>query len=79
MFPEEKVRTEVAAIRFIADHTSIPIILVLHVGTARESPGDLGPFIIMEYVEHHHKLSDALNMPGRSKEERALLDPDIDE
>jgi hypothetical protein len=79
MFPEEKVRTEVAAMRFIADNTTVPVPLVLHVGMADESPGGLGPFFIMEYVEHDHGLDDALNIPNRSREERPLLDPNISE
>ncbi|RMJ26390.1 Phosphotransferase enzyme family [Aspergillus sp. HF37] len=48
MFPEEKVRNEVATIRYIQDHTSIPVPFILHWGTKEESPLGLGPFIIME-------------------------------
>lgn len=37
-FPEEKVMNEVATMRFLADKTSIPIPLIHHSGTKKESP-----------------------------------------
>lgn len=78
MFVEEKIQTEVAAMRFIAANTNIPLPFVLHVGgIVDESPCGLGPFFIMEYVEHHHGLDDALKVPGQSEDERPLLNPDI--
>ncbi|KAL4804423.1 hypothetical protein BDV18DRAFT_153304 [Aspergillus unguis] len=67
MFPEEKIRNEVAAIRYVQDHTSIP-----------ESPLGLGPFIIMEYIDHEMNLTKALNSPGLGIEDRPRLDPNID-
>ncbi|KAF2441505.1 phosphotransferase family protein [Karstenula rhodostoma CBS 690.94] len=79
IFPEEKTRNEVAAMRYIADNTTIPIPFVLHHGTAEESPGQLGPFIIMEYVKDAQTLSDVLNLPGLSPQDRPMLDPGIDE
>lgn len=78
MFPEEKVRNEVAAIRYIQDHTSIPVPFILHWGTKEESPLGLGPFIIMEYINHEMNLSKALNMPELRIEDRPRLDPNID-
>lgn len=77
MFPEENVRKEVSVMRYISEHTTIPIPFVLHHGTADECPGHLGPFTIMEYVEHAETLSDALNIPGLSPKERPLLHPRI--
>ncbi|GAB7357352.1 hypothetical protein MBLNU459_g8300t1 [Dothideomycetes sp. NU459] len=77
MFPEEKLRAEVAAMRFIADNTTIPIPLVLHIGTAEEAPNGLGAFMISEYVEHDSEMDVALRMPDRPEDERPLLDPDI--
>ncbi|KAF2741758.1 phosphotransferase family protein [Sporormia fimetaria CBS 119925] len=79
MFPEEKVRNEVAVMRYLAEHTTIPISFVLHHGTAEECPLNLGPFIIMEYVKNAQTLSCALNLPGLAKEERPILHPGIDE
>lgn len=46
-FPEEKIRNEVATIRYIRDHTSTPGPFILLRGTKEESPLGLGPFIIM--------------------------------
>ncbi|KAK2776507.1 hypothetical protein FQN53_002678 [Emmonsiellopsis sp. PD_33] len=79
MFPEEKVRNEVAMIRYIQEHTSIPVPFVLHWGTGEENPLGLGPFIIMEYIEHAMDLSDALNTPGFAIADRPILNPNIDE
>ncbi|XWX01119.1 hypothetical protein V2A60_009144 [Cordyceps javanica] len=78
MFPEEKVRNEVAVMKYIQDHTTIPVPFILHWGTKEESPLGLGPFIIMEYINHEMTMGAALNTAGRSTEERLLLDPDID-
>ncbi|OBT92290.2 hypothetical protein VE01_09540 [Pseudogymnoascus verrucosus] len=78
MFPEEKVRNEVAVMRYVHAHTSIPVPFILHWGTREESPCGLGPFIVMEYVEHACDVSDALNTPGIPYEERPILDPSID-
>ncbi|KFX99921.1 hypothetical protein V490_01572 [Pseudogymnoascus sp. VKM F-3557] len=79
MFPEEKVRNEVAIMRYIEAHTSIPVPFILHWGTKDQSPCGLGPFIIMEYVDHACDISDALNTPGRPHEERPVLDPSVDQ
>lgn len=76
-FPEEKVRTEVATMRYIQEHTTIPVPFVLHCGTSEESPDGLGPFIIMEWVEHETDLFEVLVTPGRPAEERPILNPDI--
>ncbi|PWY80878.1 phosphotransferase family protein [Aspergillus sclerotioniger CBS 115572] len=78
MFPEEKIRNEVAAIRYIQDHTSIPVPFILHWGTAEESPPGMSPFIIMEYIDHESNMSRVLNMPGLTIEDRPRLDPNID-
>ncbi|KAE8354815.1 phosphotransferase family protein [Aspergillus coremiiformis] len=78
MFPEEKVRNEVSVIKYLQDHTSIPVPFILHWGTKKESPLGLGPFIIMEYIDHAMDLGAALNTPGLSIEDRPLLDPHID-
>lgn len=64
MFPAEKIQREVSVMRFLVDKTNIHIPLVLHSGTVEENPDGLGPFIIMEFVEHECDLVDALNTPG---------------
>lgn len=78
-FPEEKVVNEVAVMRFLIDQTSIPIPFVLDSGTKKESPLELSPFIIMEYIEHKTTMYDALNTPGCPRQERGILDPNIDD
>ncbi|KAH8427096.1 phosphotransferase family protein [Aspergillus melleus] len=79
LFPEEKVENEVAVMRYIADQTSIPIPFIHHSDTKKESPLELSPFIIMDYIEHETKMYDALNIPGCPKEQRGILDPEIAE
>lgn len=79
MFPEEKVRNEVAIIRYIHQHTTIPVPFVLHWGTKEENPLGLGPFIIMEYIDHALDLSDVLNTPGFATADRPILNPNIDD
>ncbi|KJZ78538.1 hypothetical protein HIM_01929 [Hirsutella minnesotensis 3608] len=71
---QEKLLAEVAAIRYIADHTSVPVPFILHFGTADESPGGLGPFIIMEYIEHSCDLVDLLKTPPSSPTDREKLE-----
>lgn len=78
-FPEEKVVNEVAVMRFLLDQTSIPVPFVLHSGSKKESPLELSPFIMMDYIEHETKMYDALNTTGCPSEERGILDPNIDE
>ncbi|GLA32171.1 hypothetical protein AnigIFM63326_011310 [Aspergillus niger] len=79
MFPEEKVRNEVATMRYIYDQTSIPVPFVNHWGSRKESPRGLGPFIIMDYIEHKKSMYDALNVPRCPGEQRGILDPHISE
>ncbi|KAA6415577.1 MAG: phosphotransferase family [Lasallia pustulata] len=77
MFLEEKICYEVTVMRFLERNTTIPIPHVYYYGTTDESPGRLGPFIIMEYIEHAHDLADTLNKPGLKSEDRPILDPQI--
>lgn len=77
-FPKEKGVNEVAIMRFLMDKTSIPIPFIHHSGTKKESPLELSPFIIMDYIEHETKMYDALNTPRCPTDERGILDPAID-
>ncbi|KAJ5921912.1 hypothetical protein N7516_009615 [Penicillium verrucosum] len=79
MFPEEKVRNEIAIMRFIHDKTSIPVPFILHWGTRKESPLELSPFIIMQYIDHDTNMYDALNSPECPKTDRGALDSNINE
>ncbi|KAJ5730854.1 uncharacterized protein N7483_005362 [Penicillium malachiteum] len=78
MFPEEKVRREVDIMRYLYQHTTIPMPFILHWGTNEETPLALGPFIIMEYIDHAMDLGDALNTPELTIKHRLILDPNID-
>lgn len=76
-FPEEKVKREVAVMLFLEHFTNVRVPHVLHSGMTAGSPCGLGPFIIMEYIDHDHDFIDALNIPGRSRQERPIMNPDI--
>ncbi|KAJ5216829.1 hypothetical protein N7468_009837 [Penicillium chermesinum] len=78
MFPDEKVRNEVYIMRYIQQHTTIPVPFVLHWGTKEENPLGLGPFVIMEYIDHVMDLSDVLNTPGFAVKDRPSLDLNFD-
>ncbi|KAI3321625.1 phosphotransferase family protein [Xylariaceae sp. AK1471] len=78
-FPEEKVRYEVATMRCIAAKTTIPVPKIYHFGTAAENPTGLGPFIIMDYIEHERTMSEALKDPALEPDESHVLDPNISE
>ncbi|KAL1863848.1 hypothetical protein VTK73DRAFT_6348 [Phialemonium thermophilum] len=77
-YREEKLMGEVAVMRYVADKTSVPVPLVLYHGSAEESPGGLGPFVIMEWVENEGDLADVLNTPGLAYSDPPVLNPQID-
>jgi hypothetical protein len=64
---------------YIAANTSIPIPKIYGWGTAEENPTGLGPFMIIEYIEHSRTLSEAMNDPTLELKDRHVLDPSIDE
>lgn len=78
-FPDEKIRYEVAIMRYISANTTIPLPKIYHFGTAAENPVGLGPFIIMEYIEHERTMSEALKDPALEPDEDHVLDPNISE
>ncbi|KAI1410869.1 phosphotransferase family protein [Hypoxylon sp. FL1857] len=78
-FPEEKIRYEVATMRYVAAHTTIPVPHVYHYGMAAENPTGLGPFIIMDYIEHHQNMSRELLDPTLPINKHPILDPNISE
>jgi hypothetical protein len=77
-FPEEKIRYEVATMRYVAAHTTIPVPKIYHYGPASENPTGLGPFMIVEYIDHERTLSHALTDPTRD-DQHHMLDPNITE
>lgn len=78
-FADEKVRYEVATMRYIAERTTIPVPTIYHWGTAADNPTGLGPFIIMEYIEHEMTMSDALTDPALEPGDPHVLDPSVSE
>lgn len=81
MFPEEKVRNEASIMQFITERASqttpIPIPAVSHWGERNESPSNLGPFIIMGYIDHEKSMSDLLETLGHQSRQRPVLNPNI--
>lgn len=59
-FFDEKIRTEVATMKMIEARTTIPVPHIYHWGYAADNPTGLGPFIIMDYVEHQKAVTDLL-------------------
>ncbi|KFZ09600.1 hypothetical protein V502_08630 [Pseudogymnoascus sp. VKM F-4520 (FW-2644)] len=51
MFAEQKVRAEVATIRYIKEKTDIPVPTVIAYGMADDNPTGLGPFLITTFVK----------------------------
>ncbi|KAL1875163.1 putative Hybrid PKS-NRPS biosynthetic cluster [Diaporthe australafricana] len=64
VYPDDKVTAEVATIRYVADHTTIPVPHIYHWGTAAENLTGLHvPFIIMDHIPHATTLGQALEGP----------------
>lgn len=75
---EAKVKNEVIVMRYLSQHTSIPVPRVHHWGLTEESPRQLGPFIIEEFMEGED-LGDLLKVPTENEADPIMLDPHIDE
>jgi hypothetical protein len=75
---EKKVKNEVMIINYLSEYTSIPVPRVYHWGFTEESPQQLGPFMIEEFMEGEN-LGDILKKPTGNEADPAILDPDIDE
>lgn len=54
-FPEEKTLREAATTIFVAEHTSVPVPRMLSYGLPTPD-SQIGPFIIMEYVENSESM-----------------------
>ncbi len=71
--PEEKTLREAATARYIQRNTKIPTPRVLYYSEF----SDVGPFIIIEYIENKSTLSHALTTPGVDRSITHALDPNI--
>ncbi|KGO69243.1 Aminoglycoside phosphotransferase [Penicillium italicum] len=81
MFPEEKVQNEVSTMQYLLEQSSnkipIPVPSVVRWVKTKESPSDLGPFIIMDYIHHVGSMGDLLEMPGRQAGQPPVLNLDL--
>ncbi|KAK2035571.1 hypothetical protein LX32DRAFT_633327 [Colletotrichum zoysiae] len=74
---EEKLVNEVRAIGFIRQNTTIPVPFVHAWGLTHESPRQLGPFIIMDFVQGT-LASRVLQKPTDDDQQELILNPDLD-
>ena len=75
---EKKVKNEVMIMNYLSEYKSIPVPRIYHWGLTEESPQQLGPFMIEEFMEGEN-LGDILKKPTGNEADPAILDPDIDE
>ncbi|CBX91293.1 hypothetical protein IAQ61_010653 [Plenodomus lingam] len=73
-FRDEKIRNEVQVVQFLQENTTIPVPRLISWGLTEDSPQQLGPFMISEFVQGSH-LSDILKDPAHPK--CLYLDPNI--
>jgi hypothetical protein len=77
-FREEKVMKEVGAIKLLQENTTIPLPRLIHWGLTAESPLQLGPFIITEFIVGTH-LSVFLKDPTETDLKKHYLNPNIND
>jgi len=70
MHGDEKVRHEVAVMKFIKEKTSIPMPSIIAWGSSSDNPLGLGSFIIMEFIEG--EPLDRILRQGTGPQERIL-------
>jgi aminoglycoside phosphotransferase (APT) family kinase protein len=74
----EKVTNEVRFIEYLSQHTTIPLPRVRSWGLTEESPKQLGPFIIMDFI-NGTRLSTVLKQPAKDDQEDVILNLGIDD
>ncbi|KAI1766385.1 phosphotransferase enzyme family protein-like protein [Hypoxylon sp. FL1150] len=75
---DEKVTNEVMVMQYLSKHTTIPIPPIRFWSLTKESPRQLGPFIIMDKMAGQD-LSGFLKQPTEDKGQEKVLDPEIDQ
>lgn len=65
-------------LKYLREHTTIPVPYVHSWGPAEKSPGQLAPFILMDLMDGVC-LDDLLKKPTKSDQDPLILDPDIDQ
>ncbi|KAG8668325.1 hypothetical protein FPOAC2_07613 [Fusarium poae] len=68
---DEKVANEAQVMNYLSQNTTIPLPRILSWGLTAESPQQLGPFIIMDYIEGT-LLSNVLKQSTKSDDELPL-------
>jgi hypothetical protein len=75
---EEKVKSEVQVLEYLRENTKLPAPRVISWGLTDESPRNLGPFIIMNYIDGT-SLTSLLRQPTQSEEDDVILKDNIDD
>ena len=75
---DEKVTNEVRFLEYFSKNTTIPLPRIHGWGLTAESPNQLGPFIIMDFVEGT-SLTTVLQTPRESSDNDVVLNPKIDD
>lgn len=74
---DEKITNEVQIMEYLSQNTTIPIPCVHSWGLTAESPRQLGPFIIMDYMDGVN-LETVLKQPGAKNQASMILNPEIE-
>jgi len=74
IFMEEKVRNEVQVLDFLREKTTIPVPRVYSWGMTKDSPRNIGPFVILEHVEGE-TLCNMLPPPTTTNPGQEVLSP----
>ncbi|KAI0376878.1 phosphotransferase family protein [Hypomontagnella monticulosa] len=61
-FADERIRCQVATMRYIAAKTTIPVPKIYYCGGVAENPVSTGSFIMTDYIEHERTMSDIANI-----------------
>ncbi|KAH7308945.1 hypothetical protein B0I35DRAFT_453545 [Stachybotrys elegans] len=75
---EEKLLAEVDTLRYIKANTDIKVPKIHHWGSRDNSPGQLGPFIVMDWMFHETNFTEFLNKPNVSPYQ-PVLNPAIED
>lgn len=74
----EKVKNEVMVLNYLREHTTIPLPYVHSWGPTENSPRQLAPFMLMDFMDGVC-LDDLLKKPTESNQDPLILDPEIDQ
>lgn len=75
---EEKVRNEVDFLELLWEKTTIPIPRVVAWGLINDSPQQLGPFAVMDFIDGV-SLATVLKQPTKTEQDEVILGTNLDE